>query len=70
MGGAKNCSFISAYFFVSAYFLTAQTYKCMRLISRVSILVHASGLSWKHSYHNEGARIGVLFTFFTLLTIR
>ena len=35
MGGAVNCSFISAHFLLSTYFLTAQTYKCMCLITRV-----------------------------------
>ena len=35
MGGAINRSFISAHFLLSAYFLTAQTYKHMRLITRV-----------------------------------
>ena len=35
MGGAINCSFISTQFLLSAYFLTAQTYKHMRLITRV-----------------------------------
>ena len=35
MGGAINHSFISAHFLLSAYFLTVQTYKCMRLITQV-----------------------------------
>ena len=35
MGGAISRSFISAYFSLSAYFLTVQTYKCMRLITQV-----------------------------------
>ena len=35
MGGAINRSFISAHFLLSAYFLTVQTYKRMRLITRV-----------------------------------
>ena len=35
MGGAINRSFISAQFSISAYFLTVQTYKRMRLITRV-----------------------------------
>ena len=35
MGGARNCSFISAHFLLSAHFLAAQTYKRMRLITRV-----------------------------------
>ena len=35
MGGAINCSFISAHYLLSAYFLTVQTYKHMRLIARV-----------------------------------
>ena len=34
MGGAIYCSFISTHL-LSAYFLTAQTYKCMRSITRV-----------------------------------
>ena len=34
MGGAINRSFISAHFLLSTYFLTVQTYKCMRLITR------------------------------------
>ena len=35
MGGAINRSYISAHFSISAYFLTVQTYKHMRLITRV-----------------------------------
>ena len=35
MGGANNRSFISAHFCISAYFLTAETYKRMRLTTRV-----------------------------------
>ena len=35
MGGAINRSFISAHFLLSAYFLTAQAYKHMCLITRV-----------------------------------
>ncbi len=35
MGGAINRSFISAHFSISAYFLTTQTYKRMRLLTRV-----------------------------------
>ena len=35
MGGAINRSFISAHFLLSAYFLTVQTYKRLRLITRV-----------------------------------
>ena len=35
MDGAINCSFISAHFLLSTYFLTAQTYKRMRFITRV-----------------------------------
>ena len=35
MGGAVNRSFISTHFLLSAYFLTAQTYKRMRLITQV-----------------------------------
>ena len=35
MGGAINHSFISVHFLISAYFLTVQTYKRMRLITRV-----------------------------------
>ena len=35
MGGAINRSLISAHFLLSAYFLTVQTYKRMRLITRV-----------------------------------
>ena len=35
MGDAINRSFISTHILLSAYFLTAQTYKHMRLITRV-----------------------------------
>ena len=35
MGSAINSSLISAHFSISAYFLTFQTYKCMRLTTRV-----------------------------------
>ena len=35
MGGAINHSLICAHFSISAYFLTAQTYKRMRLTTRV-----------------------------------
>ena len=35
VGGANNRSLISAHFCISAYFLTAETYKCMRLTTRV-----------------------------------
>ena len=35
MGGANNRSLISAHFFISAYFLTTETYKRMRLTTRV-----------------------------------
>ena len=35
VGGAINRSFISAHFSISAYFLTVQTYKRMRLTTRV-----------------------------------
>ena len=35
MGGAINRSFMNAHFLLSAYFLTFQTYKRMRLIIRV-----------------------------------
>ena len=35
MGGAIYCSFISTHFLLSTYFLTTQTYKCMRLITQV-----------------------------------
>ena len=35
MGGAINRSFISVHFLLSAYFLTAWTYKHMRLTTRV-----------------------------------
>ena len=35
MGGANNRSFTSAHFCISAYFLTAETYKLMRLTTRV-----------------------------------
>ena len=31
--------------------------------------MYASGLTWKRSYHNEGAKISILFTIFALLTI-
>ena len=34
MGDAKNRSFISAHFLLSAYFLATQAYKRMRLITR------------------------------------
>ena len=35
MGGATKHSFISAYFLLNTYFLTAQSYKLMRLTTRV-----------------------------------
>ena len=35
MGGAYNRSLISAHFCISAYLLTAETYKRMRLTTRV-----------------------------------
>ena len=35
MGGADNRSLISAHFCISAYFLTAETYKRMRLTTQV-----------------------------------
>ena len=35
MGGATKRSFINAYFLLSAYFLTTQSYKRMRLTTRV-----------------------------------
>ena len=35
IGGATKRSFISTYFLLSAYFLTAQSYKRMRLTTRV-----------------------------------
>ena len=35
MGGAIKRSLISAYFLLSAYFLTTQSYKRMRLTTRV-----------------------------------
>ena len=35
MGSANNRSLISAHFCISAYFLTAETYKRMRLTTRV-----------------------------------
>ena len=35
MGGAINRSFISAHFLLSAYFLTAWTYKNMRLTTQI-----------------------------------
>ena len=35
MGGANNRSLISAHFCITAYFLTAETYKRMRLTTRV-----------------------------------
>ena len=35
MGSTNNHSLISAHFCISAYFLTAETYKCMRLTTRV-----------------------------------
>ena len=42
MGSAVNHSFINAHFLLSAYFLTAQTNKCMHLITRVySMLLKA-----------------------------
>ena len=40
MGGANNRSLISAHFCVSAYFLTAETYKRMRLTTRVYGIIH------------------------------
>ena len=44
MGGATKRSFISAYFLLSAYFLTAQTYKRMRLTTK-STVFQSFGLS-------------------------
>ena len=35
VGGAINCSLISAHFSISAYCLIVQTYKCMRLTTQV-----------------------------------
>ena len=35
MGGGNNRSLISAHFCMSAYFLTAETYKRMRLTTQV-----------------------------------
>ena len=35
MGSAINRSLISAHFSIRVYFLTVQTYKCMRLTTRV-----------------------------------
>ena len=40
MGGAINHSFISAHFLLSVYFLTAQTYKRMCLITRIYGISH------------------------------
>ena len=37
MGGAINCSIINTRFLLSTYFLTAQTYKHMHLITRVYV---------------------------------
>ena len=51
MGGARNRSFISAHFLLSAYFLAAQTYKCMRLITRVYGI---TGLSLKDEPRDFG----------------
>ena len=31
--------------------------------------MYASGLTWKGSYHNEDAKISILFTIFTLLCV-
>ena len=39
MGGANNRSLISAHFCISVYFLTAETYKHMRLTTRVYSMV-------------------------------
>ena len=39
MGGAIDHSFISAHFLLSAYFLTAQTNKCMHLKPESMVLV-------------------------------
>ena len=37
-GSAINHSFITAHFLLRAYFLTAQLYKCMRLITQTYVL--------------------------------
>ena len=44
VGSAINCSVVSAHFSISAYFLTVQTYKRMRLTTRV----YSIWLSWKY----------------------
>ena len=47
MGGATKRSFISAYFLLSAYFLTAQSYKHMRLTTQVyGICMHVDLLKF------------------------
>ena len=65
MGGANNRSLISAHFCISAYFLTAETYKRMRLTTRVygiciSIRVDFKkfGNLWKSGFISGGARGG------------
>ena len=42
MGDARNRYFISAHFLLSAYFLAAQTYKRMRLITRVYSIIYCN----------------------------
>ena len=53
MGSATKRSFISAYFLLSAYFLTAQSYKRMRLTTRVyGICIFKVG-RYHHTYVNS-----------------
>ena len=57
MGGATKHSFISAYFLLSAYFLTAQSYKRMRLTTRVYGIpfahVQSTGQETRYFAHNR-----------------
>jgi hypothetical protein len=54
VGGAINRSFTSAHFSISAYFLTAQTYKRMRLITRVYGIVCDMRIFLKKFSREEG----------------
>ena len=51
MGGAINRSFISAHFLLSAYFLTAWTYKHMRLTTQIY------GISFLHVFAEHACLI-------------
>ena len=49
MGGAINCSLVSAHFSISAYFLTAHTYKRMRL----TIWVYGIWIGKRQGWRNK-----------------